>query len=119
MQRMKIAIVLVWTFLLAFYFCVLKAGKKRVPTFGTYSRAYSRADERYFRRGVEVAGGEYVGIQECDVDHSLDCVLFNSPLTGSTLAVKVENFSAVAVENKLGEHHHQWEVSQENARLIV
>ena len=95
-------VVLVWVFILVFVFMILKIGKKKVPP------VYSSVD--YFRRGVKVAGGEYVGIQECDVDHSLDCVLFNSPLTGSTLAVKVENFSEESVIARLEEHHHQWEV---------
>ena len=95
-------VALVWVFVLAFVFAILKIGKKKVPAVDT------SAD--YFRRGVKAAGGEYVGIQECDVDHSLDCVLFNSPLTGSTLAVKVENFSEESVIARLEEHHHQWEV---------
>ena len=100
---MKIAIALVWVFLLAFYFCILKAGKKRVPMVDTGDV------DAYYRRAVEVAGGSYVGIQECDVDHSLDCVLFNSSKTGSTLAVPVEDFTAVAVEHKLAQHEHEWE----------
>jgi hypothetical protein len=110
---MKLAemLALAWVFILLAFYSLIKAGSKRVPAVDI------RAD--YFRRSVAVAGGEYVGIQECDVDHSLDCVLFNSPLTGSTLAVKVGNFTAVAVENRLAAHHHDWEVSQENARLII
>lgn len=99
-------VALVWVFVLAFVFAILKAGKKKVPPFDLYSIAF----REYCRRSVKVAGGEYVGIQECDVDHSLDCVLFNSPLTGSTLAVKVDNFSKESVSDKLEEHHHQWEV---------
>jgi hypothetical protein len=63
--------------------------------------------DAYYRRAVTVAGGVYVGIQECD-DPSLNCVLFNHPHTGSTLAVKESDFTAVAVENKLNAHEAQW-----------
>jgi hypothetical protein len=64
--------------------------------------------EAYYRRGVEVAGGVYVGIQEIEGESGL--VLFNHPKTGSTLAVSEKNFTAVAVENRLGQHEVEWGV---------
>src|ERR1700677_1126410 len=61
--------------------------------------------EAYYRRGVEVAGGQYVGIQEGGI-HNL--VLFNRPKTGSTLAVRESYFSATAVQNRLEQHEQEW-----------
>lgn len=101
---------LIWVFILAFVCMLLKAGAKETP---------QQRDEKYYRRAVEIAGGVYVGIQKCDIDHSLDCVLFNSQKTGSTLAIKVSNFSAVGVENRIEKHNHDWEVAQENAHVII
>lgn len=43
--------------------------------------------EKYMRRQVEKGGGIFVGIQECE-DKDYDLVLFNSPTTGSTIALK-------------------------------
>jgi hypothetical protein len=60
----------------------------------------------YYRRAVEAAGGEYVGIQECEGRESL--ILFNSPKTGSTLAVKESNFTSVAVQNRIEQHEAEW-----------
>ena len=101
-------IALIWVLLLA-AFCFIwgRLVTKQTPR---------QQDEAYYRRVVSVAGGVYVGIQECDVDHSLDCVLFNSPISGSTLAVKVKDFTAVAVEMRLEEHAFSLE---EYARRIV
>ena len=68
----------------------------------------------YYRRACEVAGAEYVGIQEVEGGDNL--VLFNSRKTGSTLAVKEKNFTTVAVENRLDAHEYEWE---EHAKLNV
>ena len=61
--------------------------------------------EAYYRRGVEVAGGEYVGIQE---GGTFNLVLFSSLKTGSTLAVKEKDFTAVAVQNRIKQHEAEW-----------
>jgi len=63
----------------------------------------------YYRRAVEVAGGQYVGVQEVEGMDSL--VLFNSPKTGSTLAVKESNFTSVAVQNRIEQHESEWGIS--------
>ena len=60
--------------------------------------------EAYYRRGVEVAGGQYVGIQEGGM---FNLVLFNAP-TGSTLAVKEKDFSVQRVQERLTEHEEEW-----------
>lgn len=62
----------------------------------------------YYRRAVEVAGGQYVGIQE---GGTFNLVLFNSPKTGSTLAVKEKDFTAVAVQNRLEQHEQEWGIN--------
>ncbi len=64
--------------------------------------------EAYYRRAVEFAGGEYVGIQKCY--GMSDLVLFNSRKTGSTLAVKKTKFTAIAVQNILEQHEAEWGV---------
>ena len=43
--------------------------------------------EKYCKEEVEKAGAQYVGIQECP-GWLYDLVLFNSPISGSTLCVK-------------------------------
>jgi hypothetical protein len=74
-------------------------------------RCYFHSErETYYRCVVEVAGGQYVGIQE-GVSEGVKndgLVLFNSPKTGSTLAVKEKDFTAVVVENRLKHHEHKW-----------
>lgn len=63
--------------------------------------------EKHFRRIVKEGGGEWVGIQE--VEHEdYDLVLFSSPKTGSTLAVKTSACDANAVAVKLALHEDKW-----------
>jgi hypothetical protein len=79
-------------------------GRKTPKPVGTRAEL-----EAYYRRGVEVAGGQYVGIQECEGLDSL--ILFNSPKTGSTLAVKESNFTSVAVQNRIEQHESEWGIN--------
>jgi hypothetical protein len=62
----------------------------------------------YLKEQVEDAKAEYVGIQECE-GVGYDLVLFNSPKTGSTLAVK-SNVDDVrdAVAKRLAAHDRDW-----------
>ena len=56
----------------------------------------------YFRQPVEDGGGIFVGIQECE-GRNYDLVLFNSPTTGSTLALKTDRITSHAVWNRIHE----------------
>jgi len=54
------------------------------------------------KRHVLVGGGEFVGIQESLTPDTPSLVLFNSPTTGSTLALPVnDDFSAQAVHQRI------------------
>lgn len=56
--------------------------------------------ESLHRLAVKDGGGKYVGIQECEgVDY--DLVLFNSPTTGSTLALKTSEITAAKVAKRI------------------
>lgn len=57
--------------------------------------------EKHYRDIVDEAGGIWVGIQECDVDHRLDCVLFNIKQHGSTLAVKLDGCTVAKVQKRI------------------
>jgi hypothetical protein len=60
--------------------------------------------EKYCAEEVEKAGAQYVGIQECE-GRLYDLVLFNSPLSGSTLCVKSNvNDLGTAVAKRLADH---------------
>ncbi len=67
--------------------------------------------ETYLRRQVEQGGGEYVGIQEYE-GARYDLVLFNSPRTGSTLAVKsnIDNLAG-AVRRRMDASNKEWSKS--------
>jgi hypothetical protein len=53
------------------------------------------------RLAVKDGGGQWVGIQECE--GMADLVLFNSPATGSTLAIKASDISADRVRRRIEE----------------
>ena len=53
-------------------------------------------------------GGVWVGIQECE-GWPYDLVLFNSPKTGSTLALSTVKISAQAVWEHIHASNRQWE----------
>lgn len=52
------------------------------------------------KRAVEAGGGVWVGIQECE-GLKYDAVLFNSPETGSTLALKTTEITADKVRERI------------------
>lgn len=64
--------------------------------------------EEYVKEQVKDAGGQYVGVQDCE-GMKYDLVLFNSPKTGSTLTVKttVDDIRA-AVADRLETHEEEW-----------
>ena len=62
----------------------------------------------FFKQMVADGGGIWVGIQECE-GKTYDLVLFNSPKTGSTLAMKTDSgISAYSVREYIREHNHMW-----------
>ena len=70
----------------------------------TLDTAYTR----WFRDIVEAGGGIWVGIQECEGE-TYDLVLFNSPETGSTLALKTDSgVTAHTVRERIYEHNKEW-----------
>jgi len=69
--------------------------------------------ERFFCDIVEKGGGIWVGIQDCP-DHAWDLVLFNSPKTGSTLALKTNKISATAVREHIRKHNKEWKKLEHN-----
>jgi hypothetical protein len=58
--------------------------------------------DKYFRRFVEDGGGQWVGIQECE-GRDYDLILFNSPKTGSTLALRTTEVTAQRVWESIHE----------------
>jgi hypothetical protein len=91
---MKVIVAIGWLWAIAFICGFMRICKKPVPKL---------EGSDYYRRACDVAGAKYVGIQE--VEGGDDLVLFNSPKTGSTLAVKEKDFTVVAVENRLEAHN--------------
>lgn len=58
---------------------------------------------------VENAGGIYVGIQKGDLDLNLGpLVLFQHPVTGTTLAVKLNDLTEAAVRQRLLDASQKW-----------
>jgi hypothetical protein len=111
---MKAIPFVIYLFIIAGVCKFLEICKKPTPSACDDACAKVKSDlEAYYRRAVEVAGGIYVGIQEgeSDGEKSDGLVLFNSPKTGSTLAVKEENFTAVAVQNRLDRHEQEWGIN--------
>lgn len=63
--------------------------------------------EGFYLRAVMSGGGTYVGVQECEgLPYNL--VLFNSPVTGSTLALKTPGINARRVKAHIKEHNLKW-----------
>ena len=60
------------------------------------------ASESLARLAVKDGGGHWVGIQECE-RLPYDLVLFNSPGTGSTLALKTSEITADSVRRRIEE----------------
>jgi hypothetical protein len=61
-------------------------------------------EQAYFRRIVADGGGVYVGIQE---GLAYDLVLFNSPKTGTTLALKYP-ITSTRVREHIQESNRRW-----------
>ena len=59
------------------------------------------SSESLARLAVKDGGGVWVGIQECEGLPSL--ILFNSPVTGSTLALKTSELTADNVRRRIEE----------------
>ena len=59
------------------------------------------SSESLARLAVKDGGGQWVGIQECEGVPSL--ILFNSPTTGSTLALKTSELTADNVRRRIEE----------------
>lgn len=60
----------------------------------------------YFKTVVKNGGGEYVGIQE---GLTFDLVLFNSPKTGTTLALKTTDpIDSDVVAARIRESNKKW-----------
>jgi hypothetical protein len=68
--------------------------------------AWQAVPQAQYPETVRIAGGTYVGIQE--VEGADNLVLFNSPKTGSTLAVRESDFCYIAVVKRLEAHEAQW-----------
>lgn len=73
-----------------------------------YEKQWGKDYENYFRKEVEAGGGVWVGIQECE-GWPYDLVLFNSPKTGSTLALSTAKISGQAVLDHIHASNRQWE----------
>ena len=69
----------------------------------TLDTAYTR----WFRDIVEAGGGIWVGIQECE-GKDYDLVLFNSPKTGSTLALRTDKITQDEVWEHIHAHNKEW-----------
>jgi hypothetical protein len=76
------------------------------PTVVLLDGAWQVVPQTKYPETVRIAGGTYVGIQE--VDGADNLVLFNSPKTGSTLAVRESDFCYIAVVKRLEAHEAQW-----------
>ncbi len=76
------------------------------PGGNDVKKSLDEVEADYFKRIVKNGGGQYVGIQECE-GHD-DLVLFNSPKTGSTLAVKAGACTSDAVATRLALHEDKW-----------
>jgi hypothetical protein len=66
---------------------------------------YVQYDEHRLRQIVGEGGGQYVGIQE---GLAYDLVLFNSCVTGSTLALRVEDVTPQKVHDHIAAHEALW-----------
>ena len=64
------------------------------------SHLYEVAVRRDSKKAVVDGGGIWVGIQECE-GFPYNLVLFNSPTTGSTLALKTSEITAEAVRERI------------------
>jgi hypothetical protein len=69
---------------------------------GTTNTPDITSSESLARLAVKDGGGRWVGIQECE-GMAYDLVLFNSPVTGSTLALKTSDISADSVRRRIEE----------------
>ena len=67
------------------------------------------SSESLARLAVKNGGGTWVGIQEYE-GMPYDFVLFNSPQTGSTLAVKTSDISADSVRRRIEESNEAFNV---------
>jgi hypothetical protein len=75
------------------------------PTVVLLDGAWQVVPQTKYRETVRIAGGTYVGIQHGYQEGAADnLVLFNSPKTGSTLAVRESDFCYIAVVKRLEEH---------------
>lgn len=74
--------------------------------------------ETYLRREVEHGGGIYVGIQECEgLDYNL--VLFNSPTTGSTLALKDYDCFPDRIRTKIADSDAKFQQEKKRCQATV
>lgn len=67
--------------------------------------------ESLARLAVEDGGGRWVGIQEFEGE-SFDLVLFNSPSTGSTLALRTSEITAASVRRRIEESDAAFHIRQ-------
>lgn len=68
---------------------------------------------------VEQAGGEWCGVQKPLVPECETLVLFNHPITHSTLALPIEEMSVIRVREKLREHQDKFEDALKDLKLAV
>ena len=98
-------IIIIFSVALAVYaiaYAMMRISGRSTPTPDI---PYYCVREDYYRRACVVAGCRYVGIQEGGM---FNLVLFNSPRTGSTLALKEDEFSATAVRERIKTHEAKW-----------
>jgi hypothetical protein len=106
---MKIIIAIVWVWVLAFVILFMKIAKKSTPTVFEH-------DTEWYARACYAGNALYRGVQEVEGDdRSQDLVLFNAP-SGSTLALRAKEFSAMAVLNRVTKHQEDW---AESAKLLT
>jgi len=94
---MRNFLVIIWLFVLLFA-CRLSdwLGERRVK------RNLDQTYERYFRQMVEAGGGQWVGVQEWE-GKPYDLIMFNSPTTGTTLALRSDQIDAASVAERISE----------------
>ena len=66
-------------------------------------------DEQTMKRIIEETGADYLGIQKMpkSVKNRPDMVMFNHPVTHSTLCVDVDKVTKQSIENKLRDHENK------------
>ena len=94
---MRNLLVVIWLFVLLF-FCRLSDWLRERRVKRNLNETY----DCYFRNIVESGGGIWVGVQEWK-GKPYDLIMFNSPTTGTTLALRSDKIDATAVGKRIAD----------------